>query len=80
MLEGPESLKSPHKLVQPENVSISAFYMIILVVQGVNLLSALYFEILAPPPIYPHSGPLKHYDISMEYTREATNMPKVFRS
>ena len=34
MLEGPESPKSLHKLVQPENVSISAFYMIILVVQG----------------------------------------------
>ena len=25
MLEGPESPKSPHKLVLPENVSISAF-------------------------------------------------------
>ena len=30
MLEGPESLKSPHKLVLPENVSKSAFYMAIL--------------------------------------------------
>ena len=30
MLEGPESPKSPHKLVLPENVSISAFYPIIL--------------------------------------------------
>ena len=29
MLEGPESLKSPHKLVLPENVSISAFYTVI---------------------------------------------------
>ena len=27
MLEGPESLKSGHKFVLPENVSISAFYM-----------------------------------------------------
>ena len=30
MLEGPESSKSPHKFVQPENVSISAFYMVLL--------------------------------------------------
>ncbi len=30
VLEGPESLKSPHKLVLPENVSISAFYTVIL--------------------------------------------------
>ena len=30
MLEGPETLKSPHKLVLPENVSKSAFYMVIL--------------------------------------------------
>ena len=30
MLEGPESPKSPHKLVLPENVSISAFYIVIL--------------------------------------------------
>ena len=43
MLEGSESLKSPHNLVQPENVSISAFYMVILgemdpeVVKLVNL-------------------------------------------
>ena len=81
MLEGPESPKSLHKLVQLENVSISAFYMIILVVQGGwTYCLALYFEILAPPPIYPRSGPLKHYDISMEYTREVTNIPKVFRT
>ena len=30
MSEGPESPKSPHKLVLPENVSISAFYTVIL--------------------------------------------------
>ena len=30
MLEGPESPKSPHKLVLPENGSISAFYTVIL--------------------------------------------------
>ena len=30
MLEGSESPKSPHKLVLPENVSISAFYTVIL--------------------------------------------------
>ena len=30
MLEGPESPKSPQKLVIPENVSISAFYTVIL--------------------------------------------------
>ena len=30
MLEGPKSPKSPHKLVLPENVSMSAFYMVIL--------------------------------------------------
>ena len=30
MLEGPESLKSLHKLVLPENISISAFYTVIL--------------------------------------------------
>ena len=30
MLEGPESTNSPHKLVLPENVSISAFYTVIM--------------------------------------------------
>ena len=30
MSEGPEYPKSPHKLVLQENVSISAFYMVIL--------------------------------------------------
>ena len=30
MLEGPESPNSPHKLVLPENVSISAFYTVIM--------------------------------------------------
>ena len=30
MSEGPESLKSPHQLVLPENVSKSAFYTVIL--------------------------------------------------
>ena len=30
MLEGPESPKSLNKLVQPENVSISVFYMVLL--------------------------------------------------
>ena len=30
LLEGPESLKSLHKLVLPENISISAFYTVIL--------------------------------------------------
>ena len=30
MLEGPESPKSPHKLVLPENESISPFYTVIL--------------------------------------------------
>ena len=30
MIEGSESPKSPHKLVQPENVSISTFYTVIL--------------------------------------------------
>ena len=30
MLEGSESSKSPHKLVLPENVSISAFYTVIM--------------------------------------------------
>ena len=43
MLEGPESPKSPHKLVLPENVSISAFYTVLMcemdpkVVKLVNL-------------------------------------------
>ena len=30
MLEGQESPKSPHKIVIPENVSISAFYTVIM--------------------------------------------------
>ena len=30
MLEGPESPRSPHKLVLPENASLSAFYTIIM--------------------------------------------------
>ena len=29
MLEGPESPKSPHKLVLAENVSMSAFYTVL---------------------------------------------------
>ena len=29
MSDSPESLKSPHKLILPENVSISAFYTVI---------------------------------------------------
>jgi hypothetical protein len=42
-LESTESPKRPHKLVQPENKSINAFYMVILVAQGVDLLSASVF-------------------------------------
>ena len=30
MIEGPEYPKSPHKLILPENVSISAFYTAVL--------------------------------------------------
>ena len=30
MLEGPESLKNPNKLLLPENVLISAFYTVIM--------------------------------------------------
>ena len=30
MLEGPESPNIPHKLVLPENVSMSAFYTVIM--------------------------------------------------
>ena len=43
ILEGPESPKIPHKLVQPKNISISAFYTVLLgemdpeVVKLVNL-------------------------------------------
>ena len=37
MLECPESPKSPHKLVLPENVSISAFYTVILGEMGTKV-------------------------------------------
>ena len=30
MLDGPESPKSPHKIVLPENVSMTAFYTVIM--------------------------------------------------
>ena len=58
MLEGPESPKSPHKLVQPENVSMSAFYMVILgemdpkVAKLVNLANIFTFTPLIRPIIY----------------------------
>ena len=50
MLEGPESPKSVHKLVLPENLSISAFYTIILgemdpkEAKVVNLAKNVYFS------------------------------------
>ena len=58
MLEGPESPKSPHKLVLPENVSISAFYIVILgemdpnVAKLVNLAQNWTFRPLIRPIIH----------------------------
>ena len=46
MLEGPESPKSPHKLVLPENVSISAFCSVILGEMGQNV--AILIDCLNP--------------------------------
>ena len=58
MLEGPESLKSAHKLVLQENVSISAFYTVILgemdpkVTKLVNLTQNWTFRPLIRPVKY----------------------------
>ena len=58
MLEGPESPKSPHKLVLTENVSISAFYTAILcemnpkVAKLVNLVQNWMFGPLIIPIIH----------------------------
>ena len=58
MLEGPESLKSAHKSVLPENVSISAFYTIIMgkmnlkMVKLVNLVQSWTFRPLIRPIIH----------------------------
>ena len=58
MLEGPESPKSPHKLVLPENVSISAFHTFILgelgpkVAKLVNLAQIWTFRLLIRPIIH----------------------------
>ena len=41
MLEGPESPKSPHKLVLPENVLISPFYTVYLGEMGLKLVKAV---------------------------------------
>ena len=78
MLESPETPKIPNKLVQPEKISISAFYTDILVAQGGKIIVCLCILKFLTPPTYlsPLLSPLKHYDISMEYTRETTNIPK----
>ena len=58
MLEGPESPKSLHKLVLPENVSISAFYTVILgemdpkVAELVNLAQIWTCRLLVRPIIH----------------------------
>ena len=57
MLESPESPKSPHILVQPENVSIRAFYTVILgevdlnVVKLVNVAHIWTYRLLKRPII-----------------------------
>ena len=58
MLYGPKSPKSPHKLVLPENVSISAFFTVILgktdpkTAKLVNLAQKWTFRPLIRPIIY----------------------------
>ena len=58
ILEGPESLKSPHKLVLLENVSKSAFYTIIMGEMGpkvaklINLAQILFYRPLIRPLIH----------------------------
>ena len=58
MLKGPQTPKSPHKLVIPDNVLISAFYMVILgemdlkVAKLVNLAQILTFRPLIRPIIH----------------------------
>ena len=52
--EGPEPPKSPHKLVQPENVSISAFKTVILVGQEGEVIVCLCIsKFLTPHPFTP---------------------------
>ena len=64
MSDDPESLKSPHKLVLPENVSISALFTVILgemdpkVAKLVNLAQNWTFR--------PLIGPIIHHQVMLE--------------
>ena len=64
MLEGPESLKSPHKLVLPENVSKSAFYMVILGEMGPNV--AKLVNLAQISTCRPLIRPLIHQQVMLE--------------
>ena len=64
ILEGPESLKSPHKLVLPENVSKSAFYTIILGEMGPKVARLVNLaQILTCRPLI---KPLMHKGLMLE--------------
>ena len=70
MLEGPESPKSPHKLVQPENVSISVFYMVLLGEMDPEVVKLVNFaQIWTCRPLI---GPIIHQRVMVE----APELPK----
>ena len=64
MLEGTESLKSPHKLVLPENVSKSAFYTVILGEMGPNV--AKLVNLAQISTCRPLIRPLVHKRVTLE--------------
>ena len=70
MLEGPESPKSPHKLVLPENVSISAFYTVILGEMDPNMA-----KLVSLAQIWT-SGPLMRPIIHQQVMLEGLESPK----
>ena len=73
MLEGPESPKSPHKLVLPENVPMSDFYTVILgemdpkMAKLVNLAQILTCR--------PQIRPITHQGIMLEGLRISQKPP-----
>ena len=70
MLEGPESHNSPHKLVQPENVSISVFNMVLLGEMDPEVVKLVNFaQIWTPRPLI---GPIIHQRVMVE----APELPK----
>ena len=75
MLKGTESPKSPHTLVQPENVSISAFY---LVIQGEMYLKVAKLVNLAQIWTFrPLIRPINHQRVMLEGPESPQNPHKL---